>query len=93
MEGIKNKRYLYDKMTPETIRVLCAVYHVDYTTISAEIGITRRTFYDRQETGRWKDTEKEKIISIFQQRGLELSEIVLYHAIAEYKSNTFRGGF
>jgi predicted XRE-type DNA-binding protein len=61
----------------ETITALLKIYNLKYENIAIRLHITRQAIVYKMRKDRWKDFEKEIVLDLLQQHGLEITELIL----------------
>ena len=76
-----NKRYdkaeLLKLLDADTIKAIARLYGIDYKRIAIRFGLTRPAIHYQLKNNSFKDYQREIILDLFTQYGLEAAELIL----------------
>lgn len=72
-----DKAELLQLLDAETIKALLRLYGIDYKNIAIRFGQTRPAIYYQLKNDSFKDYQREIILNLFIQYGLEAAELIL----------------
>ncbi|MGE6488787.1 hypothetical protein [Paenisporosarcina sp. NPDC076898] len=76
-----DKAELLKLLDADTIKALLRLYGIDYKKIAIRFGQTRPAIYYQLKNDSFKDYQREILLNLFIQNGLEAAELILINKL------------